>query len=201
MKDLFGRNEMKTRVLLSLVYIAFLLKGAFYCLVFPVWEGYDEFAHYAFVEYLAVNYELPEQNTRISEDVQTSLALAPLPWMLRRLGPPHLTHDDYWRLPEHERRKRENQLPALGIGLQSHQANDFLYEGKQPPLYYWLLSWIFRLSEGMSLPQRVFMLRFVSVFIASAVIPIAFATGKYLFKETEPAMQMTLLVQHYLNCT
>jgi hypothetical protein len=39
-----------SRLVLAL-WVIFLCKGTFYCLLFPVWEGYDEYAHHGFVEF------------------------------------------------------------------------------------------------------------------------------------------------------
>src|SRR5206468_8684198 len=46
---------------------------------------------------------------RVSREVQASLELAPMPWQ----GTGGLKHDDYWRLPEGERKAREEKLRSL----------------------------------------------------------------------------------------
>jgi hypothetical protein len=35
-----------------LIWVAFFLRGAFYASILPVWEGFDEYAHFAFIHHL-----------------------------------------------------------------------------------------------------------------------------------------------------
>src|SRR5262249_26893712 len=155
---------------LATIWLIFVVKGAFYCFLFPLWEGYDEFAHFAFIQHIAVHHQLPEPEARVSQHVQESLALAPLPWTLRQWGPRYTTHDEYWRLDDAERQRRETGLRAITLSSQDAGGTDFLYEGKQPPLYYWTLFPLFLFLRRLSLLNAVFALRLVSVVFASTVV-------------------------------
>src|SRR5262245_28812776 len=100
------------RVLLAL-WLAFLCKGAFYAVVFPIWEGFDEFAHFAFIQHIANYHELTVPDTRVSHEIDASLELAPLPWELIKILPSYTTHDAYWQLPPTERIRRQKELLAI----------------------------------------------------------------------------------------
>lgn len=41
---------MSARLILVTLWTCFLLRGFFYCSFLPIWEGYDEWAHFAFVQ-------------------------------------------------------------------------------------------------------------------------------------------------------
>ena len=70
----------------------------------PLWEGYDEWPHFAYVQELAVSGDaLVDRNQLISQEIDTSLRLAPVLWELREYPAPSVTENEYWRLPEKER--------------------------------------------------------------------------------------------------
>jgi len=69
-----------------------------------------------------------------------------------------------------------------------------LYEGKQAPLYYVLVSPIYRVIQNLSLPNRVFILRFLNVLLGSLVIPIAFAAAKTLFADVRAGIVVCALI-------
>ena len=92
------------------IWLCFLMKGSFFAIFLPMWEGYDEFAHFGYVQTVALQSKGP---TQISREVEASLALVPLPWSLRTEPAPSVTHDAYWKLPEEERSRREAALRQL----------------------------------------------------------------------------------------
>src|SRR5262245_24858905 len=91
------------------VWCIFLLRGLFYISFVPLWEGFDEWSHYAVAQNMATTGRpLISANDPVSREVQASLELAPMPWQFIRLK-----HDGYWRLPEAERADRERRLRSL----------------------------------------------------------------------------------------
>src|SRR5204863_7428758 len=124
---------MKVRSGLILIWIAFLVRGAFYSTVIPMWEGLDEFEHFAYVDRLAMLGALPGPEDRVSEEISRTLQLVPLPWRLQVLAAPSVTHDAYWSLPDAERSRRESALKALRVDAHPGSGTEALYEGKQPP--------------------------------------------------------------------
>ncbi len=194
----FRSGDINIRILV-LLWVCFVLRGLFYSVLFPLWEGYDEYAHFAFVQYLATNSTLPVASTLVSKEVEESLKLVPLPWMLRDLESPHATHDDYWKLSEDERSRRQKQLYLLkhewarqpGTANLPHLAN---WEAQQPPLYYWFLSFPLRLAWNSSLPGRVVLLRLLSVGLASLVVPLSFLIARRVLARPEAAIGVAAVV-------
>src|SRR5580698_2154480 len=87
-------------ILTGVLWFCLLLKLVFYASFVSLWEGYDEFAHFAFVQHLADTHQLPDLlNARASQEVAESLRLAPVPWTIRQWTPGSIAHDDFWRLP------------------------------------------------------------------------------------------------------
>lgn len=189
----------KSRWALWLIWTCFILRGLFYSFLFPVWEGFDEFSHFAFVQHLAEGGSLPTASTPVSREIEESLRLAPLPWLLRDAGFPHSTHEDYWRLPEEARRQRQQQLGAMPrIWASQPSAGNAgylaIWEAQQPPLYYWLASRILRLLQDFALPARVVALRLANVLLASLVIPLGYVIGRSVFARPEAALGVAALI-------
>lgn len=187
-----------TRLLLVLVWACFLARGFFYASLFPLWEGYDEFSHFAYVQHLAAHGELPVLGqSQVSREVDESLRLVPLPWMQRQLPAPHLTHDAYWKLPAEEREQRQDKLRSLPAEWAQEPALEdlgFFWEAQQPPLYYWLFSWPLQVASNAGLPTRVMLLRWLSVLLASLVIPLGFLLARRVFGRDGPALGAVALV-------
>ncbi len=165
------------------VWACFLARGAFYSAMLPLWEGYDEWAHFSVVRAVAMHGELlPDRNRPVPKDVEESLRLAPVPWELRGYPPPAETQDAYWSLPAEERRQREDQLRHMpGEWARADGSNLKAYEALQPPLYYWLLAPVLRVLGGFGLPAQVLWLRWISVAIASLAIPLVFLVAREVF--------------------
>jgi hypothetical protein len=173
---------------LFLVWLIFICKGLFYSSLFPIWEGFDEYAHFAFIQHLDTFMSLPLEETRVSNEVQRSLEVVPLPWMLHTWPLPYITHDDYWQLPTDERASREKELRSIPVSDISDERNSLLYESKQGPLYYILMTPLYRGIRHVALPTRVFVFRSINILIGSAIIPIAFMTARKAFGDPRLAI-------------
>lgn len=68
----------KTKTLLALFWLAFIVRGAWYCAVQPPWEGYDEPYHFAALQHVASGRGLTRTDTPISLEVQKTLHLLPI---------------------------------------------------------------------------------------------------------------------------
>src|SRR4051794_23441728 len=98
---------MRTRGWLALIWVAFLARLAFYATAFPIWEGFDEWAHFAVVRRVVNGAALVPRDATLPLDVAESLRYAPLPPTLRDFGEGSLSHDAFWALPREERAARE----------------------------------------------------------------------------------------------
>ncbi|HTM48896.1 MAG TPA: phospholipid carrier-dependent glycosyltransferase [Bryobacteraceae bacterium] len=180
------------RVGLVCLWALFMARGLFYISFVPMWEGFDEWSHYAVLQNIAVGGRfLPRVDDKVSLEVQASLALAPMPG--RSLG---TRHDIYWQLPEQERRKREQELRSLPAAWARIPAGDGerAYQGQQAPLYFWMLAPFYRLAEGLPLPSRVWFLRLFSLLLASIAIPLSYLAALKFFRERSMAFGSAALI-------
>jgi hypothetical protein len=105
---------MRTRWWLALIWGCFLARLAFYSAMLPLWEGFDEWGHFAVIRAMAVRGELlAARESPVPRDVEASLQLAPVPWDMRHYPPPYATEDEYWGLPAEARQQREGQFQAI----------------------------------------------------------------------------------------
>lgn len=146
----------------------------------PLWEGYDEFAHFGVVRAIAARgILLPPRDQPGPRDVEESLKLAPVPWEVRgwEVFRSSLTEEAYWRLPSEDRRAREARLRNLPPSweLEYSSGGVSAYEAYQPPLYYWLMAPALYALKGAGLLAQVMWLRWIGVFLTSLAIPLTFA--------------------------
>jgi 4-amino-4-deoxy-L-arabinose transferase-like glycosyltransferase len=178
-----------------ILWLLFLVRGSFYCAMLPLWEGWDEYAHFAWLQHWIDKGTLPGFHDPISREIDESMRLTPLAYELRWIGPPYLGHEQWWALPETERTERVRRLKSLPPAL-AHQPAlhtfDF-YEAQQPPLYYWIASVPLRWAAAWPLQRRVLLLRLLSMALASAAIPLAWMAGRYLLGDSLAVLCAALL--------
>jgi 4-amino-4-deoxy-L-arabinose transferase-like glycosyltransferase len=171
--------------LLVVIWLCFLARGFFYCVALPLWEGFDEYSHFSYVQHVARGELLVRPETRATREVERSIELVPMPWTLRNEPPPHETYESYYRLPAEERARRETELHTL-----SPSSEDALTplpaETQQPPLSYWLMAVLYRLCAGAGLPASVLMLRLLNLLLTSAAIPAAWIVARRVLPAAAP---------------
>ena len=160
------------------IWICFLLRGWFYASIFPLWEGYDEFAHFGVVRAVARGIWLVPRDQPGPRDVEESLKLAPVPWEVRGwdVFRSSLTEEGYWALPPQDRRQRESRLRNMPPGWSAQDSTGGIsaYEALQPPLYYWLMAPALGALKGSGLLAQVMLLRWIGVALASLAVPLVF---------------------------
>ncbi|HEX7960275.1 MAG TPA: hypothetical protein VF493_10180, partial [Terriglobales bacterium] len=104
-----------TRTVLLLIWLCFVFRGLFYCAVLPVWEGYDEPFHFAFFQQLESNRSIPRPDAPVSREIEQSLHLLPLPWLMAQsqLPPPLFSHEQYWKLAPSKRLDLQHTLQSM----------------------------------------------------------------------------------------
>lgn len=166
---------MPARYWVLLIWGCFVLRGTFYACALPLWEGFDEYAHYARIEFLATEGREPSRSTPLPEDVAETLARVPA----KNGG---MTYDEYWKLaPE----ARHRSFPAGSAGI---------YEAQQPPLFYWLSAVLYRITGDISLASHVIVMRIFCVLLASFSIPFGFLIALRVFAKSTLAMQAAALI-------
>jgi len=185
--DLFGPVlPMRSQRLMVVVWACFAVRLLFYSATLPLWEGYDEWAHFAVIRQMAVHGQLlAARQAPVPRDVEASFQLAAVPWEMRSLPAPSLTQDGYWGLGPQERARRARALRALAAawGGEGGTGRFTAYEALQPPLYYWMMApalWVCR-SLGAGLVAQVLALRFLGALAASLVVPLVFLVGRQVW--------------------
>ena len=182
---------MRTRWWLAAIWGCFLARLVFYSAMLPLWEGFDEWGHFAVIRAMAVRGEiLAAKESPIPRDVEASLQLAPLPWDMRHYPRPYVTEDVYWSLPAETRQHRERQFQAIPAewSRETSAGGQTTYEAFQPPLYYWMMTPVLRLMGGRSLAAQVMALRWLGSLIASLAIPLIFLIGRETFRDDGMAL-------------
>ncbi len=171
--------------LLYLVWAAFLVRGFFYAGALPLWEGFDEYAHFAYVEQIVRGEQfLVDRTQTVPADVALSLTVAPLPWELRKSAGSARTLEAFWKLPPPERAAQLEQLRSLTpqSALAQKGGEALIYGALQPPLYYWLAALPYAVIRERPLLESVLVLRGFSVVIASLLVPLVFFAARRAFE-------------------
>jgi len=157
-----------------------VLNAVLYAGLTPLWEGFDEPFHYAYVQQLWKTWSLPVQKgTSLPEEVWQSFPLAPASHVVQRNLPMVTTFDDYFQLGEPERQARRRQLEQLDPNLARIDSSCPNYESQQAPLAYAVLAPINALWGRTPLPGRVWRLRLVCALLS------CLATGLLVFRMAE----------------
>jgi 4-amino-4-deoxy-L-arabinose transferase-like glycosyltransferase len=193
----YYRIEMRVRRWLATVWLCFLARAIFYCAALPLWEGYDEYAHFAVVQRMALRGEpLVARDAPVGQDIALSLALAPVPWELRTLPPPSVTHDDFWRLPPAERARRESDFRAIppAAALLDAPGNLRAYEGLQGPLFGWVMAPLLLAARHAHLATQLLLVRLFAVALVSLIIPLTFLIARHVFRDDALALGCAAIV-------
>jgi len=177
--------------------VAFLLRGAFYCAEQPMWEGFDEWAHFGYIQHLAQFGRAPLRDEPVSDELRRSVELVPVSAAAAESSAAALTHDAFWQLPLEERLRREWELRELRPSYKGEPLTKSglkQYEAQQPPLYYSLLALVYLAIKDDSLPVRVFALRFVTLFIGAVGILLGCELAREVPSSRRAAIPILLLL-------
>jgi 4-amino-4-deoxy-L-arabinose transferase-like glycosyltransferase len=167
---------------LAVLWIAFLVRGAYYCVQQPLWEGLDEWANFAALQHFATHGHMPARTDLVSDEVVRSLELTPLPHGTAAWVAGATDHDTYWQLPAPERMHNRALLLSLTAAYRRPAilppAMQRQYEGQQPPLYGALLALPYLATRTWPLVSQVLLLRLLSLLLASLTIPLACAIAR-----------------------
>jgi hypothetical protein len=179
------------------IWACFIVRGIFYCSVWPLWEGYDEWAHFGVAQEMSTTgHAIVDPSTPLSKDINASLEVAPLPRGMTIIPRQGVTREVYWKLPLGERARRQEALQQLPKGWASEHVVDSqtAYEATQPPLYYWFIAVPLRAMRYIPLVERVWLIRLITFALGSLAIPIGFILSVRVFQSEAVATGLTALV-------
>ncbi len=167
----FGWLQIRTERAAAFLLGGSLALGFAHIAILPPWEGFDEPYHYSYVQQLSETGELPSRETaRVSQDVARYALAAPMPYELT----PPVTYHSFFD-PSKGAANRSlglvHKLPARP--RQYEPSNWHNSERKHPPLYYVLLTPIYRLTRHLSWGAHLFSLRLASYLLAWLALALA----------------------------
>lgn len=196
-------------MVLVLIWAAFVMRATYYCVQQPMWEGLDEWAHFAYIQQLAEMGSIPHRTDPVPQNIFSSLQLAPLSRSAAEAVAGSITHEEFWRLGDEDRERRQTQLRMLGASVPpgtpvlSVNATALQYEAQQPPFYYALLTAPYLAFRFVSLPAQVLALRLLSVLLASAVVFVTYNVSRMLLHgsgaQVIPAVLVASLPGFFVN--
>jgi hypothetical protein len=147
-----------------------LLAGLGFCALLPPFEGFDETAHYGYIQQIAQTGAWPRLNDPIPAEVDDYLKVAPGPRALNArwsyaaffAASPDTVHVGAAAIHAERDPARPWRAGAGGN-----------WEGQHPPLYYALLAPVWSASKGWSIYAQLFLLRGVSYLLAWGGLVVA----------------------------
>lgn len=138
-----------------------ILSACLYSALLPLWEGFDEAFHYAYVETLWTTKQLPVLGrTNIPVDIASSFRFAPASHVVHRWVAETTPFDEWFALPVAEKQNRRTALEQLRP--EPVAASRPAYESHHPPLAYLALATADALMRGAPITARVLVLRILS---------------------------------------
>src|ERR1035437_7389597 len=195
----YHASAMRAPRWLLAIWLCFLARAFFYGAALPLWEGYDEWSHFAVVQRMAFRGEpLVSRFSQIPRDAAASLHphLPPASWECPYPPPPSATYDQFWRTPPAERARRESEFRAIpsAWALQDSTGNLKTYEGLQAPLPAWIMPPVPLAARHAHLATQILLLRWFSMSILSLVIPLTFLTARSVFRHDATACVCAAIV-------
>jgi 4-amino-4-deoxy-L-arabinose transferase-like glycosyltransferase len=147
---------------LRLILLLALLNAALYSCLLPLWEGFDEPFHYAYVESLSANKQIPVlKQTPISAEIRASLDIVPISFILKRSIPGTIAFEDWFSFSRAEQARRIRELRAIPSEQRKEPSSLLNYEAQQTPLAYLVLAPLDAMVSKAELPTRILILRLV----------------------------------------
>lgn len=139
-----------------------LLAGLGHIALLPPFEGFDETAHYAYIQQIAETGRAPRHGEMMSTDIDRYLRVAPSPELMQGAW----TYQTFFAAPAEviAAGQRAVHAPREAHGFAPGQIGN--WQAQHPPLYYALLAPAYLASKSWSLGAQLFLLRALSYLIA-----------------------------------
>jgi 4-amino-4-deoxy-L-arabinose transferase-like glycosyltransferase len=176
------------RSISAALLLASLLIGLAHVAGLPPFEGFDETAHYSYIEQIAKTGTLPRFGDMMRQDVQDVVDFfeglaAPANWMLQYYK--LFTGDA--EILERARRTFKTPRDRPPTGEPGRFSN---WEAQHPPFYYALLTPAYLLSERWSLVGQLALLRGLSYFAAWLSLCLAVLVAAKTFPTSDTGYAM-----------
>ena len=181
----------------ALLTLLFIVRGVFVLSVLPPYEGWDEYQHVAYIEFLLENGRSPvlHKDSNIPKSFYADLVKYPHAELaldqIRAIGA--MSYDDFWAA---------EQTP----GVRPNAPDRHLYQAQHSSFYYQLVAPLYRLlSRHGGILAAVTGLRFLNLLFGAAAIYIALWSIGRLVRTGSHRYLMGLLIAlqplFLVNCT
>jgi hypothetical protein len=159
-----GLMEVSYSTAIFLLLIGSLLTGLGFILLLPPFEGFDETAHYSYIQQIAQTGTFPRLNEPLSAEIEKYLDVAPVA----------LSVESKWTYKSFFNSSPDTIDAGRKVLEQRYRDQEWVagsatnWQGQHPPLYYALLAPLYRTSSEWSLKAQLLLLRFASYAIAWA---------------------------------
>lgn len=161
----FAIRKGGQRIFVFMYLISLLCIGIGYLAVLPVFEGFDETAHYSSLRQIADTGTIPLYGTSyLAQEVIDYQGPVPYGSGMHPFDR-GMVYSKFFKHPElveHYQQTYRQPLPN-SIYSPSHELN---WQAQHPPLYYLLLAPLVNALDGFSFTTQFFLLRLVSFFLA-----------------------------------
>ncbi|MBW2146760.1 MAG: hypothetical protein JRI22_07055 [Deltaproteobacteria bacterium] len=171
---------MKPKVVSAVFFLlsGYLLLGIAHIAALPPWEGFDETAHYSYLQQIADTWGFPRlEAARISKDVERYVRFAPIPYSS---DPPFennggFTYKSFFEAPEETVVRGKEYIHNRPTKARHYaEGTSRNWQAQHPPLYYLLLSPVYAATRHLSWGAHLFILRFASYLFAWSALMLAF---------------------------
>ncbi len=174
MNYLFKIDYLKKSVFFLLLGNLFL--GTSYIAILPIWEGFDETAHFSYLQQVADNGKLPlDGKDTISTDIEKYYDYAPVPQALSAefQSKDRLTYWSFFLKPNEFLLRSKEFIHSPENPRKYFPGKGHNWESQHPPFYYILLSPIYLMTNQLSWGKQIFILRMISYTFAWLGLAIA----------------------------
>ena len=141
-----------------------LFLGASHIAMLPIWEGFDETAHFSYIQQVADNGKLPlDGKDPISTDIEQYYEYAPVPQALsvEFMSKDRLTYESFFSKPAKFLSRSKEFIHSTRDSPRKYApGRGYSWEAQHPPLYYILLSPVYLTTKSLSWGKQVFVLDF-----------------------------------------
>ncbi|HXI13635.1 MAG TPA: hypothetical protein VNM92_13480 [Thermoanaerobaculia bacterium] len=166
------RSDRPLRWFVLSLWLAFILRGTLHSLVAPMWDGFDEPFHLAYVTFVA-NHGRPPGFSEPSFPGLILEANRTLPSFLGYGAP---SFREWSQMTHGERAAKRSEHDRMTGGTLSGKGVIYTgpnYERQQGPLYYYLAAPVAIACSSCNLAHLLVALRLFSVILASLVVPLS----------------------------
>lgn len=165
-----------------LLIILFSVQGVIFAGIFPLYEGWDEPAHLAYVQHIAERKELPDLNDQISNEVLLSMSVYPLNNYMKYFGK---NYTDFWNdFNYQDLESRQKFVSDLPLSERTMYNFDFqLWEAQLPPMGYLPQVPVYLLFYDQDIFVKAYALRLFSVLVTAVSIVFAYKTVSLIFED------------------